>query len=449
VSKLKPFQRDGVRQIRKFNGRALLADEQGLGKTIQALYYLRWKDQWPAIIVTPASLKYTWQAEAMLHFNMHAEVLEGRRTARRLPGKLVILNYDILADWLPVLLKERPRVVVFDEAHFLKNVGALRTKAAMKLAANIRRVLALSGTPMTNRPIELWPILQLIKPDLFPSRVKYAWRFCAPRHTPWGWKYDGSSKLPKLHRILRKHCMIRRLKKDVLPELPAKQRRAVSFKLPPASHREYHKARKDFINWLKKNHGLARAKRAKKSEALSKVGYLIRLTARLKLAQTLRWIADFFEAHPGEKLVVLTMHTFVIDAVKERFGKRCVVINGEVTGAMREAAKRKFQTSPRVDLLAGNWKAAGVGLTLTAARSVAALDFPWTPGDLVQGEDRIHRIGQKHDVTAYYLAALGTIEESQLTMLQRKNKILEAVLDGRRTRDFDVFAALLKQFTQE
>lgn len=445
MTKLKPFQIEGVKGIYNFKGRALLGDEMGLGKTIQALYWItKIPSHRPVVIVTPASVKYTWQTEASSHFNLTSAVLEGNpKKIKQLQDKIIILNYDILKSWLPSLQRLKPRCFIFDEIHYLANMSAQRTKAAIKLVTGASSVIGLSGTPLKNRPIELWPALHIIKPDLFPSREKFAWKFCKPRYTPWGWKYDGATNLPLLNKILKREVMIRRLKKDVLTELPAVSHQVVSFKLK--SYVEYNKAQLDFISWLKEINP-AKANKAKKSKALTKVGYLLRLVAKLKLEWTAKWIEEFFECHPGEKLVCLTMHTFVIDYLQERFRSRALVINGKVTGRKREETVRLFQSNRRWDLMLGNWIAAGVGITLTAASNIAALDFPWTPGDLAQGRDRVHRIGQKKNVFFHYLTALNTIEEKQIKGLQKKSKILDAILNGEAgAEDFDVFDELLAE----
>jgi len=144
------------------------------------------------------------------------------------------------------------------------------------------------------------------------------------------------------------------------------------------------------------------------------------------------------------------MHTFVVDAIMRRFQKRAVMVDGRVVGRLRQETVRRFQTSPRVDLLIGNWRAAGVGITLHASRTAVAIDLPWTPGDLLQGEDRIHRIGQHRDVIIHYLVALGTIEEKQIKILHKKTSILDAILDGRaKVEDFDLLDALLKAMRRE
>lgn len=447
MTELMPFQEEGVEMIYNFRGRALLADQMGLGKTLQSLCWLaRTPKHRPVVILCPASMKYTWQSEARTHFGLHAEVLEGRnKRVRQLPASIVILNYDILGSWLKVLREARPTTVIIDECQFIKSLKAKRTKHTLKLAENARSVVALSGTPLTNRPIELWPVLRAVRPDLFPSLEKYAWEFCAPRWTFWGWRFDGAANLKKLHRVLRQECMIRRLKKDVLPQLPAKQRKFVCFRLADKDQQTYEEAERDFLKWLEKI-SPARAKRAERAEALAKIGYLVRLAARLKLPWTVRWIEDFFESNPGEKLVTFTMHTFVIEHLQAKFGDRCVVVNGEVTGRKREESIRQFRSHRKKDLFLGNWLAAGVGLTLTASNNVAGLDFPWTPAELLQGEDRIHRIGQLKKSLIHYLIAQGTIEEKQISIQRRKAKILDAVLDGRGSgSDLDIFSEILNE----
>jgi len=452
MTELIPYQEEGVEAIYGFRGRVLLADQMGLGKTIQSLCWVsRIPKHRPVIVVCPASMKYTWQAEAQMHFRLRAEVLEGQcNGTNQLPGDIVILNYDILGSWLPLLLKARPRVIIIDECQFIKSLKAKRTKNVLKLVSrpSVRSVLALSGTPLTNRPIELWPILKAVRPDLFPSLEKFAWRYCKPHWTFWGWRFDGATHLKELNRVLRSECMVRRLKKDVLPQLPPKRRKFVCFQLSKSQQKTYDEAQTDFLRWLEKE-SPAKAKRASKAEQLAKIGYLVRLAARLKLDWTTRWIADFFESNPGEKLVTFTMHTFVIDHLKEKFPDRCVVIDGRVTGRKREESVRQFRSHRKKDLLLGNWIAAGVGLTLTSSCNVAGLDLPWTPGELLQGEDRIHRIGQKKLSLIHYLIAMGTIEEKQINIQRRKAKILDAVLDGKQSAaDLDIFAELMKEITQ-
>lgn len=448
ATELRPFQKEGVLAIYHFNGCVILADEQGLGKTIQSLSWItKIPKRRPVVIVTPSSVKYAWQAEADLHFKMRTVVLEGNGPKRKdmiLRDDVIILNYDILKAWLPVLQRRQPEVVIFDECHYVKNPRAARTRAAKKLAENASSRLALSGTPMTNKPIELWSILNIVRPDLFPNFFGYARRYCKPILTHWGWQFPGAIRKKELFQILKKECMIRRLKKDVAPELPDKIHQVIPFRMDPKAAKEYHRASEDFITWLTEK-SPAKANRAKRSASLAKVGYLFRLCAELKLPMLLELLKDFREENPDTKIVGLTMHTFVIDRLRRVFPKASIV-NGQVTGWKRREAVRRFTSRKDVNELWGNWKAAGAGLNLQVSSNFFSLDLPWTPGDLLQGQDRVHRIGQTKKVIIRYPILLGTIEEKWMKILRERTQVLKAILDGKGALDDeDLFDTLLKE----
>lgn len=446
----KDYQLEGALKIREWGGRALLADEMGLGKTLQALYYcFKKKKARPIVVVCPASLKYNWEREAAKHVGMLCEVVEGRKPPRRKPMALhpiIVINYEILHWWVPFLQELDVQVVIIDEAHYIKNRESQRYKAVKALCEGVPHVIGISGTPLTNNPSELWPVLSIIRPDKYSSFFKYAFKFCKPKKLPWGWVYTGARNLDVLHDRLLRQCMIRRLKKDVLKDLPPKVRQLVPVGL--SSRREYNEATDDFIGWLRKQ-DTEKARKAKKSKALVQVGYLLRLIARLKLNFVYEWIDNYLESS-DEKLVVFTGHRKMVELLHERYGKKCVVVDGAVKGLARQKAVDRFQKDAQVRVFVGNFKAAGVGLTLTAATACAFADLPWTPGDLVQCEDRIHRIGQKSTAFIYYLVARNTIEEKMCRMLQTKQTILEGVLDGAGNGDdLDIFDELLKSVTKK
>lgn len=446
--KLRPFQKESVRKIYQFRGRALLADEQGLGKTAEALAWLRAiPSRRPVVIVCPSSVKWEWQSEAQNHFGIHLSLIEGRKPGRvkSIQGGFFVINYDILPSWLPVLLKLKPKAVVVDEGHYIKNLRALRTKAVYRLQENADSVLILTGTPITNRLVDLFPMLNILRPDIWPSFHSYVWSHCQPRHTRYGWQFKGAVRKKKLRRKMLKYCMIRRLKKDVAPELPDKTHKIIPVKLTKSDYAEYKEARDKFIQWLQKK-SPAKAERARRAQAISKIGYLIRLAAQLKLNWTIKWVKEWAEANPGKKLVGLSLNTFVIDRLRAEF-PNSVYIDGRVTGKNRQLAKRQFQTDPDTLYFWGNAKAAGIGLTLTASHYLVFFDLPWDPGTLLQAQDRIHRIGQKYKAVIAYLLALGTVEEAQMKALRDKTAILEAVIDGKRSsRDLDILDDLLKSF---
>lgn len=426
------YQKEGVLDMEDFGGRALLADEMGLGKTLQALWLLRRQrvgQTFPALVVCPAAMKYTWEHEAAVHVNLRAQVLEGTDVPRKwldTPPRLTIINYDILRHWLPRLKEVGFQAIVFDECQFLQNPRSKRSKAARALVKGVPHLLALSGTPLTNRPAELWAVLNMLRPDLWPSFFTFAQEFCEPRRKPWGWEYKGASNLPRLHTQLRRHVMVRRLKADVLGELPDKVRRVVPMAMSDPD--EYREARDDFRTWLKKNYR-HRHDSAIRAESLTQIGYLLRLAARLKCRDVVRWANDFLEEEQGEKLVLFGVHRKMLDVLERRVHAKAVRVDGQVTGRRRQAAVDQFQKDPATRLFVGNIKAAGVGLTLTASANLAFTEMFWVPAAHTQAEDRIHRVTQKRATWINYLVAGGTIEERLCRIVQDKQETVSGTLD--------------------
>lgn len=426
---LYPYQEEGVAFIESRNGRALIADEMGLGKTLQALAYLAINpEKRPAIILVPAHLKLNWEREINTSFKklQNVQVLNGI-TPTAITGDIVIVNYDILSKWLEALQKINAQVLVMDEAHYIKSNTAIRTKATKKLAKGIPHVIALTGTPIVNRPIEGYNIVEIVDRTIFPNRWQYARRYCDAHHNGFGWDFTGASNKDELHAKLTETIMIRRKKKAVLPELPDKQ--FSFFPVEIDNKQEYKKAMGDFINYLKETKGTEAANKAKDAEHLVRIEALKQLAVAGKMKQAIQWIEDYLDTN-GQKLVVFATHKIVIDTLMEKFRGRAVKVDGSVSSAQKDQAEQAFQNNPDIKLFVGNIKAAGTGLTLTAASAVAFLELPWTPGDLVQAEDRCHRIGQKEAVNIYYLLAHGTIEEDIAELLDEKREVLDAVLDG-------------------
>lgn len=446
---LRPFQEKGVRMIWQFRGRCLLADEMGCGKTIQALAWIsRIPNRRPVLVICPAALKYMWQHEAWTKFRLRARVLEGQGPKRNqdlvLQDDFLIINYDILHHWQKIILRNPPSVVILDEVHYAKNKAARRTKAARLVSHKATSVVGLSGTPMTNKPVDLWSILNIIRPDLWPDFSEFAWRYCHPRHTYWGWKFDGAERKGELFAILKDHVMIRRLKKDVAPELPDKIHKVIPFRLGVKRFAEYHRAKENFIDWLREKSPV-KANRARRSQAMVKVGYLFRLCCELKMSQMIAFLRDFQESNPGKKAVAMSGHTFVIERLAQEF-PNSVVVNGSVTGPDRTDAVQQFTTQPaaRITFLFGNWRAAGTGLNLQVAHNLFVLDPPLTPGDLLQGQDRVHRIDQKEIVIIWYLFLFGTIEQDWMEILRKRTVVLKEILDGKvGAEEEDLFGKLL------
>lgn len=429
-----PYQREGVSMIEAFNGRALLADDMGLGKTLQLLHYIRRNPQTlPAVVVCPASVKYHWEREAAIQVGISATVLSGETPTRHaLQGlvqhRLVIVNYHILKAWLPYLLALKPQLIGIDECQNIQNPKTGWTKAVKILCKGVPHVVCMSGTPLTNRPKELYPSLSIICPREFASGTDFYLRYCKPEYRPWGWVYNGASRLPELHQRLKASCMIRRLKDDVLKELPQKTREVVPLDI--RNRDEYNAAKTNFLEWLRATGGAAKAAKAARAEKLAQVSYLRMVAAKGKVRAIGEWVDDFLK-NTNEKIVLFAVHTKMVECLHRRYA-HSTVINGAVTGRHRQAAIDTFCTDPNCRVLIGNIKACGTGTDglQRVCRTAAFVEIDWRPGDHTQAEDRLQRIGQVWPVWAYYLIATNTIEERLCDLIQTKQATIRGVLDG-------------------
>jgi hypothetical protein len=419
---LAPFQWAGVRYALEAR-RTFLADEQGLGKTVEALAALEADGAYPAIVVCPASMKLGWQREAERWLPHRSVAVVNGRGAIPPRGEITILNYEIVAAHREALGRPRPRAIVVDESHYCKNPQAKRTQAVRRLAASVvpdGLRLALTGTPVLNHADELIAQLRVIaRLEDFGSGARFSRQF------------RGQLSEERLHWHLRRRCFVRRLKSEVLPQLPAKRQVVVPVALTNDS--EYRLAERDVIEWLRSqpldlselNSKIAATLRA---ERLAQLGTLQRLAARGKLAAALAWIDDFLAS--GEALVVFARHVEVQRAVLARFPSALHLLGGD-TLAAREAAIASFQDPGGPQLIIGATRVAAQGITLTRASNVAFLELEWTPAMHDQAEDRCHRIGQRDAVTAWYLLAAGTIDETMARLIQSKRAVVAAVTDGR------------------
>jgi SWI/SNF-related matrix-associated actin-dependent regulator 1 of chromatin subfamily A len=444
---LKPFQRAGVSYLLE-RRRAFLADEQGLGKTIEALAAVEAAGAYPAVVVCPASLKLNWLRE-LEHWlpGRSVQALSGNGGTRSadadagLPdADVTIVNYDIVAARLDQLCALSPRALVLDESHYCKNAAAKRTQAVQRLSAVVPReglVLALTGTPVINRPAELISQLRIIgRLEDFGSGARFGQRF------------RGPDAYLRLHWHLRARCFVRRLKADVLPQLPAKTRAIVPVELD--NQAEYRLAERDLVAWLRSQPLDLRELDAKvaaalRAERLVRLNALKLLAARGKLNAALGWIHDFCSS--GERLVVFAGHREVQRAVIARFPAALHIL-GEDTALARDAALQAFQ-APDADqanqLIVCSIEVAGHGLTLTRSSNVVFLELAWTPAKHDQAEDRCHRIGQQDAVNAYYLLAAETIDETISELLERKRAVIGAVTDGHEEDEEGVVDALVRE----
>jgi SWI/SNF-related matrix-associated actin-dependent regulator of chromatin subfamily A-like protein 1 len=433
---LEPFQWAAVRYALD-RRRTFLADEQGLGKTVEALATLEADEAFPAIVVCPASLKLNWEREAA-HWLPHrtVAVVEGRAAVPP-RADLLILNYELVAAHRDALARRRPQALVLDESHYCKNPHAKRTQAVRRLAEALppdALRLALTGTPVLNHAEELISQLRVLgRIEDFGSGARFKAQF------------RGRLTEERLHWHLRRRCFVRRRKVEVLPQLPDKRQVVVPVALDNA--REYRLAEDDVIAWLREqpldlselNAKIAATLRAQR---LAQLGTLQRLAARGKLHAALAWIHDFLAS--GESLVVFARHVEVQKAVLGRFPQAAHLFGSDSIEA-REAAVQAFQGEDGPQLIVGATRVAGQGITLTRASNVAFLELEWTPALHDQAEDRCHRIGQRDAVTAWYLLAAGTIDETMARLIARKRGHVAAVTDGRRLDGDSLVEAVVRE----
>jgi SNF2 family DNA or RNA helicase len=290
------YQEAGLGLLEHVGGNGFITDEPGLGKTEQSLAYLALHPEMrPAVVVCPASLKLNWEREVEMWLET-GDVVEVIKNGKPYPLTgdigIIILNYDILKKWLPELKAIKPQVLIYDESHNCKNSKTQRSKAAAQLAKSVPHKILLTGTPVMNRPSELWHQLCILAPETYNKSRFFQWhrRYCDAKQLTffrWDvkkrmrvnqsvWDFSGASNLDELAESL-KDIMIRRTKAEVLPELPAKRRQTLLVSID--NRREYDHAEKDFLFWIKEQKGHVAAERASSVEQFSTVEAL-RLSGR-------------------------------------------------------------------------------------------------------------------------------------------------------------------------
>jgi SWI/SNF-related matrix-associated actin-dependent regulator 1 of chromatin subfamily A len=436
---LAPFQWAGVRYALQARA-TFISDEQGLGKTVEALAALEADGAFPAVVVCPAAMKLTWQREAERWLAHRSVAVVHGRVAVPPRGDITILNYEIVAAHRDALARCRPRALVIDEAHYCKNPSAKRTQAVRSLAGALPRdglKLALTGTPVLNHPDELIAQLRVLgRLGEFGSGARFSQQFRS--------RAGGVSE-ERLHWHLRRHCFVRRLKSEVLPQLPAKRQVVVPIAL--TNEAEYRLAQRDVIEWLRTqpldlSELNAKISATLRAERLAQLGTLQRLAARGKLPAALAWIEDFLAS--GEALVVFARHVEIQKAVIDRFPDALHLLGQDPLPA-REQAIADFQDPCGPPLIVCATRTAAQGITLTRASNVAFLELEWTPAMHDQAEDRCHRIGQRDAVTAWYLLAADTIDETMSRLIQAKRATVAAVTDGRAIESDSLVDAIVRE----
>jgi SWI/SNF-related matrix-associated actin-dependent regulator 1 of chromatin subfamily A len=421
------YQKEGVKWLCE-RTRGLLADSMGLGKTVQIIYMLKEKpNRLPALIVCPATLKVNWYREIKLWFNRESQIVEGGKSLT-IESDIVIINYDILKKHLQTIVKHNFKTLILDEATAIKNKNAQRTKAALHLTNHIQNIFPITGTPIENRPVEFHNLLSILAPKQFSNFWKYANRYCSPHHNGFGWDFSGASNIEELYSKINNTIMLRRRKEEVL-DLPEKLRSILTFPIP--KNTIYHKIQREIFT---------------NKPAIVAVNELKQIAGKEKLESLVPWLKDMVET--GNKVVVFAVHHNIIDTLYKEFEEVAVKLDGRNNQNQRNEAVDTFQNNDSVKIFIGQIKAAGVGITLTAATHVVFAELDWAPGVHLQAEDRCLRIGQKNNVTCWYTILENTIEEKIVKMLHNKKQIVETITDGKMEEDQTILSAIIQEYTK-
>uniref|UniRef100_A0A667WSA7 Zinc finger, RAN-binding domain containing 3 n=1 Tax=Myripristis murdjan TaxID=586833 RepID=A0A667WSA7_9TELE len=447
LQRLMPFQKEGVQFALSRNGRCMIADEMGLGKTVQAIAVAyAFRKEWPLLVVVPSSLKYPWieELEKWIPELQPGDInlVESKsHTSGISSSKVTVLGYGLLTTdartLVEALSRQRFQMVVVDESHYLKSRNAARTKILVPLIQSARRAILLTGTPALGRPEELFMQIDALYPRRFGSWTEYAKTYCNAHFRYFGarrqWDCRGASNLEELHQRLSQ-IMIRRLKAEVLTQLPPKIRQRIPFDLPKEAAKE---ASASFTEWEKLMKGLGSGGIAIDNpftEVMSLITRMYKQTAIAKAGAVKDYIKMMLETEQLKFLVFahhLTMLQACTEAVIEAKAGY-IRIDGSVPSSERIQMVHKFQNDPGTRVAILSIQAAGQGLTFTAATHVVFAELYWNPGHVKQAEDRAHRIGQTSSVHIHYLIAKGTFDTVMWAMLNRKETVTGSTLNGRK-----------------
>lgn len=452
------YQREGILfglQKRRF----IIGDEPGLGKTLQSIGVADTAGAYPCLVICPSSLKINWQREFEKFTNVKALVLDNSVLTtwpyllQMGMFQVAIVNYESLRKYFVLDIHGKrgafrlkdvvfsPSIklfksIIIDESHRVKDPSAQQSIFTKGIATGKPYVMLLSGTPVVNRPADLVAQLSIMdRLQEFGGKTRFLAdygggvtgesRFAKQRNRASDRNNEGAPRnLERLSRELYKRCMIRREKRAVLTQLPDKTR--VDLYVGISNRNEYDLAASDLAEYLREYTECCDAdiRRKMRMEALVKFMTLRSLSAKGKVYQAIDFINTFL-ANDKPLIVFCSLHE-IVDQLRQAF-PGAVQVTGRDSMAAKQAAVDAFQRG-EAKLIICSIKAAGVGLTLTASSNVAFIEFPWTYADCCQCEDRAHRIGQKDNVTCYYLIGKNTIDSVLYSIIYSKRSIANQIM---------------------
>jgi len=420
-----PHQKEAIQKLVE-NKKFILADDMGLGKTTTTIIAALEANAKKVLIICPATLKINWKREIENYSDKSIYIAEGKNFSTE--SDYVIINYDIIKNFHDPKKKEESQIllanfdlVIIDEAHYIKNGQAQRTKLINDFVKNIDRLWLLTGTPMTSRPMDYFNLLSLVDSPVSKNWLAYAVRYCSGYQFNTGgrkiWNVTGASNLEEL-RDRTSGTILRRLKENVL-DLPDKIITPIYLSLKSNLYKE---VMGEYYDWYDKNPDESKSLTVQFSK-LTKVRQII---ADEKISQTIELAENIIEQ--DKKVIIFCNFTDSLNKIAEHFGKVAVKLDGNSSQLQRQNAVDQFQDNTKIKVFVGNLKAASVGITLTSAEVVIFNDISFLPSDMAQAEDRAYRYGQKNNVLVYYPIFQNTLEMIIYDVVNNKKKIIATVM---------------------
>ena len=462
--KLYKHQEEGIKFLLSRNG-CILADDMGLGKSIQSIIAALESGAKNILVVCPSSVKINWKREIEV-FCKDVTIVNGRKWGR---AKFTIINFDILKNFHTIgdgkkkkdtdqvlelnrhIVNSRFDLAIVDEAHNLKNNKSIRGEIMVDLSVNhgIEKVWLLTGTPIANRPMDFFNLLKIIKAPIADNWHYFASRYCDAKKffktlkngsRKQIWLTDGASNLEELS-VKTRNLIIRRLKTDVL-DMPDKVITPVYHELSDKGWKEYDMLWDEYLQKREKEN-----KKGSIQRDLVELILLRKFIAMEAIPETIEMAENAIEM--GKKVIIFTSFTDELNELAEHFGKLCVKHNGSMSDKDKQYSVDAFQNNPNIKAFIGNIKSAGVGITLTEATVVIFNSFDWVTGNNEQAEDRAFRIGQKNNVNVFYQLFINTISTRMWNVLKNKKDIISTIMGDAKLSEDEILEIMIEKMLLE
>lgn len=425
-----PFehQKSGVNWLLN-TPKGILADEPGLGKSLEAGLAGIIGGYKKILVVCPAFLKLNWKSE-LLYF-IGEEQISIIKSKKYATARFTIINYDILKKFKDILIKEKFDLIIADEAHLLKNLQSQRTKSFIKISGKIKNVWLLTGTPIANRPIDFYSLLKICKHELGKNKLIFGKRYCNGQPNNFGgWDFSGASNLKELH-LKTLDVILRRKKEDVL-ELPPKIQTPILLEI--SSLKKYEQSVEQYYNDIYQQSldpsSEMYGRDVSKSSILAELSCYRRFCSREKISDGSLFELIDTQLDDFGRCVVFTGYHDICDELKTHYKTNCEIIDGRISQEEKQKRIETFQSGKGPNVLVCNVNIA-VGITLTNSCVGIFNDLPWSPALLQQAIDRLHRISQTQKVNILFPVYKDTIEEVMLNVLREKIKNINEAIDGK------------------